>query len=44
MWRDIQNLLYRILPGNALYWVIIGLAVLGILGGVWRWWQKKDKG
>ena len=41
---DFMNLLYRILPGNSLYYVFIGLAVLAAAGGTWAWLRKKGKG
>ena len=41
---DIMNLLYRILPGNYLYYVLIGLAVLAVAGGTWAWLRKKKPG
>lgn len=41
---DIMNLVYRILPGQYLYYVIIGLIVIAAAGGVWAWLRKKGQG
>ncbi len=41
---DIMNLVYRILPGQYLYYVIIGLAVIAAAGGIWVWLRKKKQG
>jgi len=39
-----MNLVYRILPGQYLYYVIIGLAAIAAAGGLWAWLRKKDQG
>jgi hypothetical protein len=41
---DFMSLVYRILPGQYLYYVIIGLAVIAAAGGVWAWLRKKGQG
>ncbi len=44
MWNQIQQTLFRILPGNTMYYVGIGIAVLGILVGGWVWLRKNKAG
>ena len=39
---SITSLLYRILPGNMLYYVSIGAAVIAAAIGLWLWARKKQ--
>ena len=39
--NQITNLLWRILPGHTLYYLMIGVAVIGLLVAGYAWWRKK---
>jgi len=41
---DIMNLLHRVLSPQYRYYMIIGLAVVAAIAGIWMYLKKKDDG